>query len=126
MTDDLVMRIGEGNIFEGSDFEVRVPRAYVDEVLEALRGAGLAAEEPIEHALGDSAGVKITVALLDGGALPALANVLAAILAKHDNKRLIVNKEGVDAMGYTSKDLKQILQAIYPGGRPQDDPQIRE
>lgn len=89
-------------------------------------GAGLAAEEPIEHALGDSAGVKITVALLDGAALSALATVLAAIFAKHDNKRLVVNKEGVDAMGYTSEDLKEILQALYPAGRPRDDPQVRE
>jgi len=126
MTDDFVMSIGPGNAFEGSDLEIRVRRGYVDEVVETLREAGFAAEEPIAHASGDPAGVKITVALLNAGGLAALATVLATIFARHDNKRLIVNMEGLDATGYTSGDLKQILHALYPDGRPPDDPQSRE
>jgi hypothetical protein len=47
--------------------------------------------------------------------------VLATIFARHDNKRLIVNEEGVDAMGYSGEDLRAILQALYPDGLLMDD-----
>lgn len=121
MAGDFVMSIGPGTAFDGSDIVVRVPRGYVDEVIETLRGAGFAAEEPIAHTLDDSIGVEITIALLKAGGLAALSTVLATIFARHDSKRLIVNKDGVDAAGYASEDLKEILQALYPGGLPTDD-----
>jgi hypothetical protein len=121
MTDVFVMSIGPGSDFEGSDFCIRVPRRYVDEVVETLRKAGFAAEEPIEHGSDERAGVKITVALLQAGTLAALATVLATIFGRHDNKRLIVNKEEVDATGYTAEDLKEILRALYPDEPSTDD-----
>jgi hypothetical protein len=67
MTEAFVMSIGRGSAFEGSDFEIRVRRSHVDEVVGTLREAGFAAEEPIAHASDDPAGVKITIALLQAG-----------------------------------------------------------
>ncbi|KRF24360.1 hypothetical protein ASG95_07300 [Phycicoccus sp. Soil803] len=126
MADDLVLDIRPGTAFEQSDLEIGVPRSYVDEMVETLREAGLAAEEPISHSSGDSAGVRITVAFLKAGGLAAVATALAAILARHDSKRLLLDGERVDATGYTAKELERILRARYPDGRQQADPTSRE
>jgi hypothetical protein len=126
MADDLVLDIGPGIASDGSDLEIRVPRSYVDEMLEAFREAGLAAEEPISHSSGDSTRVRITVAFLKAGGLTAVATALAAILDRHSSKRLLLDGESVDATGYTGKDLERILRARYPDGRQPADPRSRE
>ena len=126
MTDDLVLEFRPGNAFEESDLEIRVPRSFVDEVVEGLREAGLTAEEPIAHGSDHSAAVKITVAFLSAGGLTAAATVLATILARHDNKHLLVDGERVDATGYSAKDLERILRALHPDGRHPADPRSSE
>lgn len=126
MADNLVLDIRPGTAFEQSDLEIRVPRSYVDEMVETLRDSGLAAEEPISHSSGDSAGVRITVAFLKAGGLDAVATALAAILDRHGNKRLVLDGERMDATGYTAKDLERILRARFPHGRQPADSQSRE
>lgn len=101
---------------EGSDLSLFVRREHVAEVLGALREAGFSAEEPISHSA-DPDSVQITIAAIGAaaGTLTALAVVLEKILGRHDRKRLVVNQDGIDATGYSAKDLNQILSALIEG-----------
>ena len=67
----------------------------MDEVVEVLRDAGLAAEGPVRPMdSGDSAAVKIAVASLGTGGLTAAAKALETMLARHGNKHLLVDGGG--------------------------------
>jgi hypothetical protein len=121
MSNVFALTIAPGNELEGSDLSLFVRREHVAEVLGALREAGFSAEEPISHSA-DPDSVQITIAAIGAaaGTLTALAVVLEKILSRHDRKRLVVNQDGVDAMGYSAKDLNQILSALIEDEQRED------
>lgn len=113
-TDPLVLRIGPGHAREGT-FALRISPEHVDEVTGDLRAAGFEPGEGLEFSQGPALAL-FFVAFAQAGGIEQLAQVLTAVLNRHDNKHFVVRGPGeveIEADGYSEAQVRRLLDASF-------------
>jgi len=94
----------------------RASADYADDLTTTLQRAGFHAEVPLSHAAHGQQAIEILVSLGKAAAgIDALAKVLAAVLARHDKKRVVL-PDGTTLDGYGAAGVSKVLNALHGNG----------
>lgn len=97
--------------FDGG-FILRFPVEYTDEIKALLDEQGLEHSTAAEFSAGPTLALEAVLAASAAGGLGTIVAFYKAFVRRHDGKRVVITKEGIDATGLSPKELQELVEKI--------------